>query len=283
MRVIYQQVRQNLSKILYGIAIVAYVLIAPITLGSYDITSSAVADEDMAVLEITVKGPPDNLDIVLNDPNKRKADSGFISEDEFTSKTAHLKLWMTDYPGKSPKPGVYTLILKSYSTGVQYRTNFSFKGAALNITEVRTINRYSYGWDIQAVAMNVVNDGDLPAVIDRGEIGVKEDANTVVKEDLYLIPIGISPGEEKIITGNPILTIPNNGTYTAGVLLYSSDGSVIARYVGDLILGTEKSIKDTPTKAPIKNTPAPTSPGLEATAVVASLIMAGAALRRSKL
>jgi len=170
-----------------------------------------------------------SVDLTLTDPDGVKTDWSYVELG-----VTGAKLRMSDY-GKTPLPGTYTLIIKDALSGEAAPSlAFNFSGAKLKITDVTpTWEYYKYlgFYSLTSLAIKVRNTGDLPAYINRGELNI--DGQT---ETMYYLTECVLPKETRTITDSVYISGISPGTYTLTITLKDKSGTIMATYNTEVTL-----------------------------------------------
>ena len=175
-------------------------------------------------MKVRVEGRPQYLNLILTDPDGIEISRAWITEDDLLDGIETVKLKMANY-GETPKGGIYTLIIKKSYGDVLFTKKLSFNGANVSINEVRFEYQYwerfkDCKYTIEKIKLNISNNGDLPAIVDRALVTIDGD---VVKVSFYprkaLLPNSTNKVEEPFRIAPPFCL--KLGTYKVVVGLYS--------------------------------------------------------------
>jgi len=188
-----------------------------------------INDDGVPKLQIKFSANKSVIKLTLIDPDRVETDWSYVELG-----VTGAKLRMSDY-GRTPLPGTYTLIIKDALSGeAAPPLAFNFSGAKLKITDVTpTWKYYKYlgFYSLTSLEIKVRNTGDLPAYINRGELNIDRQTET-----MYYLTECVLPKETRTITNPVYISGISPGTYTLTITLKDKSGTIMATYNTEVTL-----------------------------------------------
>jgi len=187
-----------------------------------------INDDGVPKLQIKFSANKSVIKLTLIDPDGVETDWSYVELG-----VTGAKLRMSDY-GRTPPAGTYTLLIKDIlDREVASPLTFNFSRANLKIINVTpTWEYYKYrNYSLTSLAIKVRNTGDLPAYINRGELNI--DGQT---ETMNYLTECVLPKETRTITDSVYISGISPGTYTLTITLKDKSGTIMATYNTEVTL-----------------------------------------------